>query len=118
MLGYPDLLIQVMNNLIDNALRYCPVGSRLHLHATQAEQHVQISIEDDGPGIPAAERPLVIRRFYRGDQSPTLQSEQAAGSGLGLAIVFEIMTRLGGRFEIVDPASGQGTCIKLTLPVD
>jgi two-component system sensor histidine kinase TctE len=118
MLGYPDLLIQVMNNLIDNALRYCPVGSRLHLHAIQAEQHVQISIEDDGPGIPAAERPLVIRRFYRGDQSPTLQSEQAAGSGLGLAIVFEIMTRLGGRFEIVDPASGQGTCIKLTLPVD
>jgi two-component system sensor histidine kinase TctE len=116
LLGYPDLLIQVMNNLIDNALRYCPAGSRLHLHALQSEQSIQISVEDNGPGIPAAERPLVIRRFYRGDQSPNVQPEQAAGSGLGLAIAFEIMTRLGGRFEITDPASGRGTRIELMLP--
>ena len=116
LLGYPDLLIQVVNNLIDNALRYCPAGSRLHLHALQSEQSIQISVEDNGPGIPAAERPLVIRRFYRGDQSPNVQPEQAAGSGLGLAIAFEIMTRLGGRFEITDPASGRGTRIELMLP--
>lgn len=116
MLGHPDLLIQVMNNLIDNALRYCPVGSKLHLHALQSEHGIQISVEDNGPGIAASERPLVIRRFYRGDQSPNAQLEQAAGSGLGLAIAFEIMTRLGGRFEITDPASGRGTRIELMLP--
>ncbi|MFZ9367774.1 MAG: sensor histidine kinase, partial [Burkholderiaceae bacterium] len=116
MLGHPDLLIQVMNNLIDNALRYCPAGSRVHIHALQSEHGLQISVEDNGPGIPASERPLVIRRFYRGDQSPNAQPEQAAGSGLGLAIAFEIMTRLGGRFEIVDPASGRGTRIELMLP--
>jgi len=116
MLGHPDLLIQVMNNLIDNALRYCPVGSKLHLHVLQSEHGIQISVEDNGPGIAASERPLVIRRFYRGDQSPNAQPEQAAGSGLGLAIAFEIMTRLGGRFEITDPASGRGTRIELMLP--
>ncbi len=117
MLGYPDLLIQVMNNLIDNALRYCPAGSRVHLHALQSEHSIQISIEDNGPGIAASERPLVIRRFYRGDQSPNAQPEQAAGSGLGLAIAFEIMTRLGGRFEITDSAGGRGTRIELMLPI-
>jgi signal transduction histidine kinase len=118
MLGHPDLLIQVMNNLIDNALRYCPAGSKVHLHALQSEHGLQISVEDNGPGIPASERPLVVRRFYRGDQSPNAQPEQAAGSGLGLAIAFEIMTRLGGRFEITDPVSGQGTRIELMLPTD
>ncbi len=117
MLGYPDLLIQVMNNLIDNALRYCPAGSRVHLHALQSEHSIQVSVEDNGPGIAASERPLVIRRFYRGDQSPNAQPERAAGSGLGLAIAFEIMTRLGGRFEITDPASGRGTRIELMLPI-
>ena len=116
MLGYPDLLIQVMNNLIDNALRYCPAGSRVHLHALQSEHSIQVSVEDNGPGIAASERPLVIRRFYRGDQSPNAQPEQAAGSGLGLAIAFEIMTRLGGRFEITDSAGGRGTRIELMLP--
>jgi len=60
---------------------------------------------------------LVIRRFYRGDQSPNAQPEQAAGSGLGLAIAFEIMTRLGGRFEITDSAGGRGTRIELMLPI-
>lgn len=117
MLGYPDLLIQVMNNLIDNALRYCPAGSRVHLHALQSEHSIQITVEDNGPGIAASERPLVIRRFYRGDQSPNAQPEQAAGSGLGLAIAFEIMTRLGGRFEITDSAGGRGTRIELMLPI-
>ena len=116
MLGYPDLMIQVMNNLIDNALRYCPAGSRLHLHAVQSEKSIQISVEDNGPGISASERPLVVRRFYRGDQSPNVQPEQAAGSGLGLAIAFEIMTRVGGRLEITDPVNGRGTRIELTLP--
>lgn len=117
MLGYPDLLIQVMNNLIDNALRYCPAESRVHLHALQSEHSIQISVEDNGPGIAASERPLVVRRFYRGDQSPNAQPEQAAGSGLGLAIAFEIMTRLGGRFEITDSAGGRGTRIELMLPI-
>jgi signal transduction histidine kinase len=116
LLGYPDLLIQVMNNLIDNALRYCPAGSRLHLHAAQSEQSIQISVEDNGPGIPASERPLVVRRFYRGDQSPNTQPQQVAGSGLGLAIASEIMIRLGGQFLITEPASGHGTRIELTLP--
>ncbi|MFN4900226.1 MAG: sensor histidine kinase N-terminal domain-containing protein [Betaproteobacteria bacterium] len=117
MLGHPDLLIQVMNNLIDNALRYCPFESSLHLHARQSEHGIQISVEDNGPGIAAPERPLVVRRFYRGDQSPNAKPEQVAGSGLGLAIAFEIMTRLGGKFEIVDPTSGRGTRIELILPI-
>jgi signal transduction histidine kinase len=58
----------------------------------------------------------VVRRFYRGDQSPNTQPQQVAGSGLGLAIASEIMIRLGGQFLITEPASGHGTRIELTLP--
>ena len=81
------------------------------------ESCVRIVVEDDGPGIPESERGLVIRRFYRGDQSPKpSQQSQGPGSGLGLAIAHEIMIRLGGRFQILTASSGQGTRIELVYP--
>ena len=111
-----DLVVQILDNLIDNALRYCPSGSTIKLSAEQlSDTSIQIVVEDNGPGIPESERAMVIRRFYRGDQSPNnAQQAQSPGSGLGLAIAHEIMMRLGGKLQITTASSGQGTRIVLT----
>lgn len=114
-LGSRDLLVQVLDNLMDNALRYCPKGSTVQLHAQHLADRVVVTLEDNGPGISPSERPLVIRRFYRGDQTPLLDGQHIAGSGLGLAIAHEIMTRLGGELLITDSADGKGTRIELRM---
>ncbi len=117
LLSHRDLLIQVLDNLIDNALRYCPPGSAVQIVQTlPKEGPIQIRIEDNGPGIPVSERDQVIRRFYRGDQSPTSNHQTPAGSGLGLAIAHEIMMRLGGSLTIGEGPQGKGTRIELLLP--
>ena len=118
LLSHRDLLTQVLDNLIDNALRYCPPGSVIQImQALPKDGQIQIRVEDNGPGIPISERDQVIRRFYRGDQSPKSNQQMPAGSGLGLAIAHEIMTRLGGTLQISEGAQGQGTRIELMLPV-
>lgn len=115
--SHRDLLTQVLDNLIDNALRYCPQGSAIRIVQQQpADGQIRILVQDNGPGIAASERDHVIRRFYRGDQSPTSGDHTAAGSGLGLAIAHEVMTRLGGTLTIGDGPQGQGTSIELLLP--
>lgn len=113
-----DLIVQVLDNLIDNALRYCPSGSTILIWAGRdTESGVQIVVEDDGPGIPESERALVIRRFYRGDQSPKpSQQSQGPGSGLGLAIAHEIMIRLGGTLKIATPSNHRGLSVRLLFP--
>lgn len=118
--SHRDLLTQVLDNLIDNALRYCPPGSDIHLALEQpSSEQIRILVQDNGPGIAASERGLVIRRFYRGDQSPTFNDHTPTGSGLGLAIAHEIMSRLGGTLAIMDGHAGRGTTIVLTLlPTD
>lgn len=117
--SHRDLLIQVLDNLVDNALRYCPEGSSLdmHLDGRNANQ-VQITLTDNGPGIAQRERQWVTRRFYRGDADTSTPTQSTVGSGLGLAIAHDIMTRLGGSLGIGENPSGTGTCITLTLPRD
>lgn len=87
--GHALLLHEMLSNLLDNALRYTPLGGRvelgLQLHA-QSPQGVVLYLRDTGPGIPDSERHLVFQAFYRGQQ----QAHQS-GSGLGLAIVAEIL---------------------------
>lgn len=119
LISHRDLLTQVLDNLIDNALRYCPHGSKIHIVQEQAaHDQIRILVEDNGPGIAASERDQVIRRFYRGDQSPKSNDHTPAGSGLGLAIAHEIMTRLGGTLKISEVAQGQGTQIELLIPLN
>jgi len=77
------LLSQAVSNLLENAIKYTPSGGRIHLASRRSKQnHVEISISDDGPGIPAFDRERVKERFVRLDKSRTLP-----GSGLGLALV-------------------------------
>ena len=91
--GEPQLLHELVGNLVDNAIRYAGRDARITLALT-ADPEPLLVIEDDGPGIPAPERALVLERFYRRAQSP------GEGSGLGLAIAREIADRHGAELSI------------------
>ena len=77
------LLRDMVDNLIDNAVRYSPQGSSVTVSCSQIDGHGVLKIEDDGPGIPESEKDKIFSRFYRLDKSQP-------GSGLGLAIVRDI----------------------------
>jgi two-component system sensor histidine kinase TctE len=82
--GNPLLLRELLNNLIDNALRYTPAGGAVTVEVRSTDDAVELEVEDTGPGIPESERELVFERFHR------VLGTQVDGSGLGLAIVKEI----------------------------
>ena len=94
--GNPTMLREMLNNLLDNALRYTPAGGSvtLRVRADVEERKAIIEVEDTGPGIPAAERAHVFERFYR------ILGSTSEGSGLGLAIVREIAQQHGAEIDI------------------
>lgn len=94
--GNPTMLREMLNNLIDNALRYTPQDGSVtvRVHPDEEERHAILEVEDTGPGIPAAERTHVFERFYR------ILGNNADGSGLGLAIVREIAQQHGAEIDI------------------
>ena len=94
--GNPLMLREMLNNLIDNALRYTPPGGSVTIRvgANPIEQQAILEVEDTGPGIPPAERPHVFERFYR------ILGSSAEGSGLGLSIVREIAQQHDAVVEI------------------
>jgi len=100
------LLPEMLDNLIDNALRYTPAGGRVTVSTGQDEQAAYLSVEDTGPGIPVEERYKVQERFYRVAGTP------GDGSGLGLAIVREVIERHGATLEILDSATHGGTRVR------
>jgi len=106
--GDEQRVVQIIRNLVENALVHTPPGTQVLLRAEQGRGDVSISVEDDGPGIPSEQLGHVFERFYRGDGS------QASGSGLGLAIALELARVMGGTLEL-DSVPGQ-TVFCLTLP--
>lgn len=102
---------QVLLNILDNARKYSPEGSRVTLTATEEENAVIIGISDEGDGIPEDEIPLVFDRLYRVDKS---RSRQYGGSGLGLAIAKEIVESHGGHITIRSER-GKGTQVRIEL---
>ncbi|MBP7688470.1 MAG: GAF domain-containing protein [Thermoflexales bacterium] len=115
----PDLLTQVMSNLLGNAINYTPAGGRITIStdsvcvADTAGRWVTVSIQDTGPGITVADRPHIFERFYRGAAG---RRSGAPGTGLGLAICKEIVERLQGRLTL-DSEPGQGATFTVWLPV-
>ena len=101
------LLQELISNLIDNAVRYGREGGSITVSVTAP---AQITVEDDGPGIPDDERSKVFERFHRMPGSP------GEGSGLGLAIVREIAQAHGAQVRLGNPAAGSGTRIQITFP--
>ena len=108
-LGDADLIGQAIGNLLENALRHTPVGSRVEMAVDTDEGRPRLRVSDDGPGIPEAKREDVLRHFYRLEASRT-----TPGSGLGLAIVAAVAGRHGAQVELLD--AGPGLTVVITFP--
>jgi two-component system sensor histidine kinase TctE len=107
-------LHELAANLIDNAVRYTPEGGAVTVRIETRREHgliaAQLSVEDNGPGIPEEEREHVFERFYR------LLDRNVSGSGLGLAIVREIANVHRANVHVSEGANGQGTRFRIIFP--
>ena len=100
----------ILQNLIDNALRYGRPGGTVVVELSGGEQGLRLKVADDGPGIPLAEREQVFERFYRAS------GQEIPGTGLGLAIVKKATMNLGGDVSLEDGLNGQGIAFVVELP--
>ena len=108
----PQLMDHALTNLISNAIKYSPPGTRVTIAARQAEGRAVLRVADQGYGIPVAERERVFQKFYRLARD---SSSETIGSGLGLSLVKEIVERHGGQVTIETGAEG-GTVFVINLP--
>lgn len=108
--GDPTLVRLILSNLIENAVDHAPPGSEILVVLSQDDDFGWVTVTDQGPGIPPAEREQVFERFFRGGQA------RGPGSGLGLAIVAEATRVLGGRIALEDRPDGDpGLAARLGL---
>jgi signal transduction histidine kinase len=103
--GNATLIRLVFRNLIENAIQHTPPGTSISVSARDGS----VVIEDDGPGIPPAEREALFDRFRRGTNA------SGPGVGLGLAIAQRVMERAGGRL-VLDPTSSRGSRFVVFFP--
>lgn len=106
-----DRMMQVMDNLISNALRYTPPGGEVTLRVRQELNRVILQVEDTGSGIPPEDLPRIFERFQRVDAS---RHSESGGSGLGLAIVKALVEAQGGKV-IAESEVGKGTRISISF---
>lgn len=107
-------LKRALMNLIDNAFNY---ATTVNFSANLSHDNLIITIDDNGPGIPEAERANVFKPFYRIDNSRNLDKKtNSGGSGLGLAIAMDAVTSHGGRIELSDSSLG-GLCVTIFIPL-
>lgn len=107
-------LRQVLDNLLDNALKYTPPGGTIQVCARPDETRTQLRVEDSGAGIPPADLPHIFERFYRADKA---RSRELGGTGLGLSIVKHIVQAHGGTVT-AESTYGKGTAITLSFPAE
>lgn len=110
-LADPRRTSQVLANLIANASRYAPEATTVTVATEGRDGFVEVSVADEGPGIPADEQPRLFQRFFRAREV----REQAGGLGLGLSICRAIVVAHGGDIR-VDSEVGRGTSVHFTLP--
>lgn len=101
---------QVIDNLLNNTLRYVPAGGSVEVSVAQRDGGFELAVADDGPGFPDADLPRVFDRFYRADEA-----RASAGTGLGLAIVREIVHRHDGTIRAENRPAG-GARISIGMP--
>jgi two-component system sensor histidine kinase BaeS len=108
----PDRLRQIVQNLVENAVRYTPAGGEIQVSMQADDADVRLVVSDTGVGVAAADLPYIFRHFYRADQS---RARSSGGTGLGLAIVKSLVEAHGGRVA-VDSAVGRGSTFTVTFP--
>ncbi len=110
--GDPVRLRQVVDNLLNNAVRYTPNGGTITVRLVHEDSQIILQVEDTGVGIPYVDQSYIFDRFYRGGNVP----DNVTGSGLGLAIVKSIVENHHGRVW-VDSTPGEGSCFTVVLPI-
>jgi two-component system sensor histidine kinase QseC len=108
--GSSDLLYLLLRNLLENSVLNVSPGGYVALEVSSSDRDGVLTIRDDGPGIPRAERVRAFERFYR------IPGSAAGGSGLGLSIVGRIVELIGGEIELTEPAAGTGLVVRVKLP--
>jgi two-component system sensor histidine kinase TctE len=107
MLGEPFLLRELIANLLENAIGYTQSGGHVTVRCGPRDGLVFIEVEDNGPGIPSAERERALDRFYR------VAGSAGSGSGLGLAIANDIVKAHGGTLHLGEPPGRTGTLVRI-----
>ena len=107
---------EVVYTLIDNAAKYSPKGSTIRMTARRSgDELIEMSVADEGPGIPVNLRDRVFDKFFRATRD--VRSRQATGTGMGLAIAKGIVEAHDGKIWIEPGREGKGTCVLFTLPI-
>lgn len=106
----PVLVTELLSNLIDNAIRYNHRGGHVVVRVRLDGASAVLEVEDDGPGVPEADRVAIFQRFYR-----LPRDQERTGSGLGLSIVQAIAVRLGAQLSIANGAGENGLCMSVTI---
>jgi two-component system phosphate regulon sensor histidine kinase PhoR len=107
-----DRLRQILENLVENAVKYTPAGGRIDITTGPAEEGAELMVADDGPGIPAEHLPRIFERFYRVDKA---RSREMGGTGLGLSIVKHLAEGMGATVSVQSQLGG-GTRFRVTVP--
>ena len=106
--------MQVMMNIVSNSIKYTPDGGEITISAGRTEKTVWMVVDDNGIGIPEADRPRIFERFYRVDKA---RSRQSGGTGLGLSIAREIVERHKGVLKLEDKDT-PGLAVRLELWIE
>jgi signal transduction histidine kinase len=108
--GSPEVLYLLIRNLLENSIRHVSERGRVGLTVIERDQYAVLTINDNGPGIPSAERSRALERFYR------IPGSASSGSGLGLSIVGRVVELLAGEIELSAPPAGTGLVVTVRLP--
>jgi two-component system phosphate regulon sensor histidine kinase PhoR len=111
-LGDREALRQIVDNLLDNAIKYTPAGGRIWLRIRPEADSVVVEVEDSGCGIEPQHQDRIFERFYRVDKA---RSRELGGTGLGLSIVKHFALALGGQVSVAS-VPGQGSTFRVRLP--
>jgi two-component system phosphate regulon sensor histidine kinase PhoR len=113
--GDPAKLQDALRNLLENAVNHSPDGGRVVMESRREGTRIQISVLDDGPGIPPADLSRIFERFYRVDKSRTREGKDPGGTGLGLSIVRHLVELHGGRVTAANRRE-RGAVLTIDLP--
>jgi signal transduction histidine kinase len=109
----PEKLTQIMEQLVDNAVKFSPEGGTITVAGRRRADSVEVRVSDEGIGIPHADQQRIFTKFYRADG---VSGPNATGTGLGLFLVRGLLAAMGGRIS-VDSVEGRGSTFAFELPV-